>query len=120
MNSGLLLMRVKRFITDPNSVKYIKYDWDGGHAYSYIDHPIMDGIEEYESLEQVMYKWLYDNDQCPPCAIYVDLTNHEVSSGCGCHDDLTYEEGLDVVNQLKEFCKDPNYKSQLKYLVNYE
>ena len=46
----------------------IKYDWDAGWCYSYIEHPLMevqvDGTEEQAiEWEQYTYDWLYTHDE---------------------------------------------------------
>lgn len=85
----------------------IKYDWDGGHAYSYLDHPLID-IEfedEDEDNEWMDFtnEWLYENDELPPCQISV--WNGVVESSCGCHDyldiDKDREEIEDIITELE-------------------
>lgn len=71
---------------------HIKYDWDSGHSYSYIDHPIIADAEEQLNDEEAddfrcyTDTWLYDNDQCPPCF---------PRGECGCNED-DYEGWYDA------------------------
>ena len=80
----LLIMRVKLFIEQSNT-NYIKYSHDAGHSYSYIEHPLIEDVEEYPELEELLDSWLYENDECPPCQIHV-FKDGTVTSSCGCHD----------------------------------
>ncbi len=41
-------------------------------------------------------EWLYDNDDCPPCDIYIDQENEQIKSGCGCHDDLDFNQDREI------------------------
>ena len=82
----LLIIEVKNFISNPKSTEFIKYDWDGGHCYSYIDHPTMDKLDEEDDLQELLNTWLYENDECPPCAIHINKDG-SIRSSCGCHDD---------------------------------
>jgi hypothetical protein len=66
------------------NTSHIKYDHDGGHSYSYIDHPIMEFINDssvkenqMNELEEYAYNWLYSHDECPPCIL---------DGGCGCNE----------------------------------
>ena len=65
-------------------VSHIKYDWDAGHSYSYIDHTVMTkALNELDSAEHDEFtdhanNWLYENDECPPC---------RPSSECQCNYD---------------------------------
>lgn len=83
---------------------HIKYSWDAGHAYSYIDHPIMDvnvdhlTQDERDQWEEFTNEWLYANDECPPCQI--DVKDGKVGSGCGCHDGLSLEEDKEEVEAI--------------------
>ena len=74
MKQLTLTMKVQMFINDKSNVKYIKYDHDCGHSYSYIDHPLLNEVEGTE-LESEMYTWLYDNDDLPPCEDRCDCGN---------------------------------------------
>ena len=117
MKQALDLMKVKNFIKDPASVKYIKWDWDAGHAYSYIDHPVA-SIDDM-TCEVLLDNWLYENESDqPPCAIHVDHSTQKVSSSCGCHDDLSYSEGLVVVQELAQWCKDNNREHSIPYVIS--
>jgi hypothetical protein len=76
-----------------NSDMEVGYDWDGGHAYSYLkstpnaEHLSAD--EQYE-FEDFCNDVLYNNDDnLPPCEIHLD-ENFIVHSSCGCHDHLDY------------------------------
>ncbi|CAB4125674.1 hypothetical protein UFOVP53_197 [uncultured Caudovirales phage] len=80
-----LLSECIRAFHEVKSVDDIKYDWDGGHAYSYIGGKTGDVIttgesvlsrEEFDELDSIAHTWLYDSDDCPPC-----LFNGE----CGCN-----------------------------------
>lgn len=95
---------------------HIKYDWDGGHAYSYIDHPLMDQLydtsfhmsyEDSSFCEEKSLNWLYDNDDCPPCELHI--IDNQVCSPCGCYSHLDYErdkdEVEDIIEKLMEFKK---------------
>lgn len=61
-----------KFLETANK-SHIKYGWDCGHSYSYLDHPIFAeakaGLTEeayYEFMDKCE-EWLHDNDECPPC-----------------------------------------------------
>ena len=114
---------------------HIKYDWDASHCYSYIEHPVMSEWDDlimrvagddynywYDMFADFTNEWLYSHDECPPCAIYINHTTKEVASGCGCHDDLSYEEGLEIKDELTNYCTvyDPSYKDRLPYLITEE
>lgn len=102
----------KQMFTDQIDTSHIKYDRDGGHTYSYIEHPLMTMMyeqfsdEEVDELEDFTNDWLYDNDECPPCGIGIDHENKQIGSGCGCHDHLDYdrdrEEWESIVSILTE------------------
>ncbi len=100
--SKTLSKRVEWFTQDPNSINSIRYDWDAGHSYSYIDHPIVVECEGDEELEERLSEWMSENEQRPPCAIYVDKEGC-AQSGCGCHDDLTSSEVQEVLIELTEW-----------------
>lgn len=107
---------------------FIKYDWDAGHCYSYIDHPLMKELELlFEEDQELMDEgydysnsWLYENDDCPPCAIHINHTTKEVSSGCGCHDNLPYKEGLDKKQALISHLKLTNQMNTQQYVITEE
>lgn len=99
------------------NTSHIKYDRDGGHSYSYIEHPLMDLLEEvwaevdedksmYEEVVDFTNYWLSENDDMPVCDIHVDHLKKEISSGCGCHDSLHYyhdmEEWTSILLELKK------------------
>ena len=97
-----------RFDKEVNT-SHIIYDWDGGHCYSSINHPIMSEIStKFECINEDAHNemldytndWLNKNDRCPPCAIYINRRTKEVSSSCGCNNTLTFEEGMDVAREL--------------------
>lgn len=123
----ILTFRVKNFINDKDSWKYIKYDWDCGHSYSYIDHPLMDQVSDYPDLEGMMYTWLYDNDDCPPCGIYVKKDGTS-SRGCCYEDDVnSVSETNDLINEIRSTVEDlvkdgktsGTVEDNMKYLVQY-
>lgn len=103
-----------QFFAEVNE-SHICYDWDAGHAYSYIEHPLMDNLFEADSLtdedstlcEEIAFSWLYDNDDCPPCELHI-IAN-QVCSPCGCHSHLDYEQNKDevegIIEKLMEFKK---------------
>jgi hypothetical protein len=102
-----LMSDMKQKFMDQVNVSHIKYDWDGGHCYSYIEHPLMN-VEWEEEGEQdewddFTHSWLYENDECPPCQI--SIVDGVVGSGCGCHDHLNYEndrkEVEDIIMELE-------------------
>lgn len=93
---------------------HIKYDWDAGHCYSYIDHPVYD-FDDDIALD-ACHKWLYENDDCPPCAIHVN-EDGTGSSGCGCHDGRAEDDVLDMISQLEDYAREHKYN--IKYLVSY-
>ena len=66
-----LTMKVKLFTEDRNNLQFIQYDHDCGHAYSYIDNPIV-GESEETDLEDVLNEWLYENDDLPECKSWCD------------------------------------------------
>jgi hypothetical protein len=102
----------KRFDAEVNK-SHIKYDWDGGHCYSYISHPLVENNFD-DDAEQYANDWLYENDECPPCAIHL-YKDGTVGSGCGCHDNLTDPEVIDsIVKELEAIPK------RSKYLVTRE
>jgi len=88
----------------------IKYDWDCGHCYSYIDHPVYDKLSEMiddcvdlelrgqlEALQEQCNEWLYSNDDCPPCQIYV---NSDGTGGQGCCDDVRVKDKEETLSQV--------------------
>ena len=87
-----LALEVDKFIKDPDSVNCIRYYRDGGHTYSYLDHFISIKCEDNDELTDKLDTWMYENDDCPPCEIYVKRDTKgkiiKVQSGCGCHDHL--------------------------------
>lgn len=119
MKNLLLIIKVKMFINSPDSTKYISYDWDCDHSYSYISHSIMDEVKDSgnEELESMLYTWLYENDECPPCCILVN-NDGTGSSSCGCHDNLSPDEVKDVVRRLEYFCEVNNRST--KYIITKE
>ena len=91
-------------------IEHIKYSWDAGHAYSFINHPLMDELDDMDELDSDMCRifsndWLYENDSCPPCKIYI--VDGVVRSICGCHDHLDYEkdreEILKIIDMLMNY-----------------
>jgi hypothetical protein len=113
------------------NIGHIKYDWDASHCYSYLQHPIFSEWEEilkqlpsdqydewYDAFLDHTNEWLYQNDECPPCAIYINHKTKEVRSSCGCHDGAEYSEALDAVEELKQFAKANDRK--IEYLVTEE
>ena len=94
----LLTMKVKNFIKEGN-YDCIKYNWDDGHSYSYVDHPLMEEVEECDELEGKMYDWLYENDEKPPCQIHVNKDG-TVGSSCGCHDHLDPVQESDEISDI--------------------
>lgn len=108
MKQLTITMRVMNFINDKSNLKYIKYDWDGGHSYSYIDHPIVDECDEIHELQDKLNEWLYSHDECPPCEIYIKKDNNgkvvDTTSPCGCHDKMNYDEDTlqDIIDELNE------------------
>ena len=117
MKEITLTMRVMNFTNDRSNLKYIKYDHDCGHSYSYIDHPIVQECEDTPELEEILNEWLYENDECPPCGIYIKKDGSSKSS-CGCNDNLDKEQIRDIVEELTEFSKSEGL--DVKYLVSYE
>ena len=107
------LLDLKQEFKEKVNTSHIEYDWDGGHSYSYINHPIMnegdeyDGVwskEDYMEWEEFTNGWLSDNDDRPPCDIYIDHKTKTVHSGCGCHDNLHYHNDRkiweDIISKL--------------------
>ncbi len=94
-----------QFFSQVNT-SHIKYGWDAGHAYSYIEHPLMDelhaSIDDVDSwvCEDKAHDWLYDNDECPPCELHV--IDNQVVSPCGCHSHLDYKHDKDEVEDIIE------------------
>ncbi|MHA2066368.1 MAG: hypothetical protein ACXABY_18510 [Candidatus Thorarchaeota archaeon] len=110
---------LKRF-QDEVEPDHIKWDHDAGHAYSYIDHPVMrliDYLDDEWLLDQTS-EWLYENDyhNKPPCCIHI-YSNGRTASRCGCHDDAGYtQEEIDgIVQELENYSKTNN--TSMKYLV---
>lgn len=103
------LSDLRQMFRDQVEVSDIKYDWDSGHCYSYIDHPLVNqefsNQEDQDDWDDFCSEWLYSNDECPPCQISVE--NNVVSSGCGCHDHLDYvidrEEIEGIIEELQEY-----------------
>jgi len=93
-----LLLLKGRFDKEVNTT-HINYDWDGGHCYSYISHPIMELIEDVPGFEEYTNDWLYSNDDCPPCEIHI-TKDGEVSSRCGCHDNIDDDTRNGVLYEL--------------------
>lgn len=90
---------------DQVNTTHIKYDRDGGHSYSYIEHPLMDDLDNGTlSVNDTLLcqehsdEWLYENDNCPPCEL--EIKDGKVSSGCGCHDHLDYELDKEEVEEI--------------------
>lgn len=67
MKNILLTMKVKTFMDSPDSWKYIKYEKDCGHTYSYIEHPINDEIIDHDDLICELNDWLSENEDLPEC-----------------------------------------------------
>ncbi len=96
------LSDLKQMFIDQVTTNHIKYDWDGGHCYSYIDHPLMnqdfDDQDQQDAWDEFTNEWLYENDNCPPCQI--SITNGVVKSSCGCHDHLDYNKDREEVESI--------------------
>jgi hypothetical protein len=51
----------------------IKYDWDCGHSYSNLVHPVLEkgelhlSPEDNDELNDHVSEWQSNNDECPPC-----------------------------------------------------
>jgi hypothetical protein len=107
-------MLIERFNKEVNK-SHIEYDWDAGHCYSYIKHPIYDLILDSgdQAADEHATKWLYENDECPPCCINLNKDG-TVSSSCGCHDGLTDPQRIkDIVEELEDIQK----KTGISFLV---
>jgi hypothetical protein len=74
----------------------------------------MNGLND--EAEEYANAWLYDNDECPSCAIHL-YKDGTVGSGCGCHDGITDPEEIrEIVKQLEALEVD----SEVKHLVTRE
>ena len=94
------------FMTQVNS-SHVKYGWDCGHSYSYIDHSlgdiVFDNNDDQNEWDDFTNEWLSEqSDDLPSCQI--DINNGKVESMCGCHDHLSLdtdrEEVEDIINDL--------------------
>jgi hypothetical protein len=115
----LTIIKVKLLLKefDKCSEKSITYDWDGGHCYSIIKSDVYNKMMEVcqsNDLEDLEYEvndhcnqWLYEYDECPPCAIHINKDG-SVGSSCGCHDDdHTSDEHIqDAIVELIKLEKD--------------
>ena len=82
---------------DQVKFEHIKYDWDAGHAYSYIQHPLMDELIELEFSDNAPEwigdlicetdVWLSDNEELPLCEPGCCVTEEE--------DAELYEESIE-------------------------
>jgi hypothetical protein len=74
------LERAKARFDKEVKLEHIKYDYDGGHAYSYIDHPAasikFDNSDDEAEFEDHKNNWLYNHDDVPEC---------EQGGACGCN-----------------------------------
>lgn len=126
----LLVINVKMKLLefDKCDKKDITYDWDAGHCYSSIKSDIYNELltmtEDHPELEDHVMdycnEWLYNNDECPPCAIHV---NKDGTSGQGCCYDSyvhTVDETNDIIDQLTQHCKDNDCMSSIPYLISRE
>jgi hypothetical protein len=103
------LSLLKQQFSEQVTTDSIKYDWDGGHSYSYIDHPLMSveftNQDDQDEWELFTNDWLYENDNCPPCQL--EIFEGRVCSMCGCHDHLDYnkdrEEVEEIINELMNY-----------------
>ena len=104
---NITLNDLKRMFTKQVNTSHIEYDRDGGHSYSYIKHPLMSGHEWEDDDRWLDFtnEWLSENEDLPPCDIYVNHKEQKIESSCGCHDGLDYhnnrEEWESIVFELE-------------------
>ena len=104
----------------------IKYDWDGGHCYSYIESPAYAKLMElevkisrdmFDMIDEHCNEWMYEWERRPPCEIHI-FKNGLSRSMCGCHDDNTKEEVEEAVSELESYCKEHN--EEIEYCITRE
>ena len=104
---------IQRFDTEVK-VSDIKVDWDSGHCWSYIHHPLMDEVREMDLSEEdeqlwdeYTTEWLYDNDPQGYCVpeLINELNGKRVvvSDECGkCVGDV-----VGFINLVRNHTDDP-------------
>jgi hypothetical protein len=116
MNTLKLVISLEKkallFTQNRANTKFIEYGHDAGHAYSYIEHKIVNESEGNDDCEDMLNTWLYENDELPPCKLYFNLQG-DAGSSCGCHDGMHATELQDVVQDLLEFEKTETYDMNL-------
>lgn len=93
---------------------HIKYDWDSGDSYSYIEHPVMREWDDlirrvagddydywYDMFADFTNEWLYENDECPPNAMHVNADGTGGGAGFQC-EELDVDECIERQRELLE------------------
>lgn len=104
----------KQIFLDQVNYTHIQVDWDSGHYYSFVNHPLMNDPEfmDDHELEHFINDWLSENEPSGVCV--PDLINKLGGNvvECECSDHLSDDDIEQFIYLVETHSIDPKHSSK--------